>query len=173
MPTSAVEIHVPNAESVTITDDALTVALSDGRTLSVLLAWFPRLLHATPEERDNWRFIGKGQGIHWEDVDEDISIENLLAGEPSGESQTSLKKWLQSRTLQWRSRCQEWYLLVDSHLLEAIGRTRLNVQGERDIAMAKQPAYEEALALATALPLDQLAQLVVALSELLQKRYAT
>jgi hypothetical protein len=56
------------------------------------------LLHATPEERNNWRFIGKGQGIHWEDIDEDISIENLLAGKPSGESQTSLKKWLQSRT---------------------------------------------------------------------------
>jgi hypothetical protein len=100
MPTSAVEIHVPNAESVTITDDALTVALSDGRTLSVPLAWFPRLLHATLEERDKWRFIGKGQGIHWEDIDEDISIENLLAGKPSGESQTSLKKWLQSRTPQ-------------------------------------------------------------------------
>ncbi len=100
MPTSAVEIHVPNAENVIITEDALTVELSDGRTLSVPLAWFPRLLHATLEERDHWRFIGKGQGIHWEDIDEDISIENLLAGKPSGESQTSLKKWLQSRTPQ-------------------------------------------------------------------------
>jgi Protein of unknown function (DUF2442) len=97
MPTSAVAIHIPNAASVTLTEDALTVALSDGRTLSVPLAWFPRLLHATPEESDNWRFIGKGQGMHWEDIDEDISIENLLAGKPSGESQTSLKKWLQSR----------------------------------------------------------------------------
>jgi hypothetical protein len=92
MPTSVVEIHVPNAQSVTITDDALTVALSDGRTLSVPLVWFPRLLH------DHWRFTGKGHGMHWEDIDEDISIENLLAGKPSGESQTSLKKWLQSRT---------------------------------------------------------------------------
>jgi hypothetical protein len=98
MSTSAVEIQIPNAESVTITDDALTVELSDGRTISVPLAWFPRLLHATPEERDHWRFIGKGHGIYWEDIDEDISIENLLAGKPSGESQTSLKKWLQSRT---------------------------------------------------------------------------
>jgi hypothetical protein len=65
MPTSAVEIQIPNAESVTITDDALTVELSDGRTISVPLAWFPRLLHAMPEERDHWRFIGKGHGIHW------------------------------------------------------------------------------------------------------------
>ena len=92
MPISAMEIHVSNAESVIITEDALTVELSDGRTLSVPLAWFPRLLHATPEERNNWRFIGKGQGIHWKDIDEDISIENLLAGKPSGEGQTSLKK---------------------------------------------------------------------------------
>jgi len=91
---------MPNAESVTITEDALMVELSDGRTLSVPLVWFPRLLHATPEERDHWRFISKGQGMHWEDIDEDISIENLLAGKPSGESQTSLKKWLQSRISQ-------------------------------------------------------------------------
>jgi hypothetical protein len=56
------------------------------------------LLHATSEERDHWRLIGKGEGIHWENIDEDISIENLLAGKPSGESQTSLKQWLQGRT---------------------------------------------------------------------------
>jgi len=98
MPTSAIEIHIPHAESVIITEDALTVELSDGRTMSVPLAWFPRLLHATSEERDHWRLIGKGEGIHWEDIDEDISIENLLAGKPSGECQASLKKWLQSRT---------------------------------------------------------------------------
>jgi hypothetical protein len=55
------------------------------------------LLHATPEERDHWRLIGKGQGIHWEDLDEDISLENVLAGKPSAESQLSLKNWLQSR----------------------------------------------------------------------------
>ena len=84
MPTLAVAIHIPNTESVIITEDALTVALSDGCTLSVPLAWFPRLLHATPEERANWRFVGKGHGMHWEDIDEDISFENLLAGKPSG-----------------------------------------------------------------------------------------
>ena len=98
MTTSAVEMAVPNAERVMMTEDTLSVDLSDGRTISVPLAWFPRLLHATPAEKKNWRLIGKGQGIHWEDVDEDISVEGLLAGRRSGESQTSFKKWLEQRT---------------------------------------------------------------------------
>ncbi len=97
MTISKVEIKVPNAISVVVTDDALTVELSDGRTISVPLAWYPRLLHATPEERGNWRLIGKGQGIHWKEMDEDISVEGLLAGRHSGESQTSLKRWLEGR----------------------------------------------------------------------------
>jgi len=98
MSISAVDIVVPKAERVTVTDDTLTVECGDGRTLSVPLAWFPRLLHATRKERSNWRLIGKGQGIHWQDVDEDISVEGLLAGKPSGESQASFKKWLRGRT---------------------------------------------------------------------------
>ena len=97
MNTSVIEIRVPNAENVAITEDTLTVDLSDGRTISVPLTWFPRLVQASPEERNNWRLIGQGQGLHWEDVDEDISVEGLLAGKPSGESQASLKKWLQGR----------------------------------------------------------------------------
>ena len=97
MSTSPVEIHIPNAENVTVTEDTLTVDLSDGRTISVPLAWFPRLLHGSQEERNRWRLIGKGQGIHWEDLDEDISVEGLLAGRPSGESQTSFRKWLEKR----------------------------------------------------------------------------
>lgn len=95
---SAGEIVVPTAERVTVTDDTLSVELSDGRTISVPLAWFPRLLHATKEERNNWRLIGRGQGIHWEDIDEDISVENFLVGKPSGESQASFKKWLARRS---------------------------------------------------------------------------
>lgn len=91
---SAVEIEVPYAGGITLTDDTLSVDLSDGRTISVPLTWFPRLLYASTEERENWRLIGKGQGIHWEDIDEDISVEGLLAGKPSGESQDSFKKWL-------------------------------------------------------------------------------
>jgi hypothetical protein len=97
MSISAVEIGIPNAENVTVTNDTLSVDLSDGRTISVPLEWFPRLVHATPEERKTWRLIGRGQGIHWEDIDEDISVEGLLAGKPSGESHTSLKKWLNKR----------------------------------------------------------------------------
>ena len=94
----AVEIRIPEALDVLLTDDTLSVDLSDGRSISVPIAWFPRLLHSTEQERNNWRFIGRGQGIHWEDIDEDISIEGLLAGKPSGESQESFKKWLAKRS---------------------------------------------------------------------------
>ena len=103
MSISAVEMAAPTAEGVRITDDTLRVELSDGRTISVPLVWFPRLLHATKQERKNWRLIGRGQGVHWEDIDEDISVENLIAGRPSNESQTSLKKWL-ARRLSLRTR---------------------------------------------------------------------
>jgi hypothetical protein len=97
MTISAIEIDVPNAENVVIDQDTLRVDLSDGRSISVPLAWYPRLLHSFGNERLNWRFIGKGQGIHWNDLDEDISVEGLLAGRPSTESQSSFKKWLQTR----------------------------------------------------------------------------
>jgi hypothetical protein len=85
------------AQNVAVTDDTLAVDLSDGRTISVPLAWYPRLLHASPEERNNWRFIGDKEGIHWPDLDEDVSVENLLAGKPSGEGQSSFKRWLEKR----------------------------------------------------------------------------
>ena len=98
MNTSGVGLEVPRAEAVTVTSDTLVVELNDGRTISVPLAWFPRLLHATLDERNKWRLIGKGHWIHWEDLDEYISVEGLLAGKPSGESQVSFKKWLESRT---------------------------------------------------------------------------
>jgi len=81
----------------------LTVDLIDGRTISVPLAWYPRLLHGTPEERNNWRFIGDKEGIHWSDLDEDISVENLLFGKPSGESQHSFERWLDQRSQQIRN----------------------------------------------------------------------
>jgi len=104
MSISGVEIAVPRAEDLAVTKDTLSVDLSDGRTISVPLAWFPRLVHATQEERNNWRLIGKGHGIHWEDVDEDVSVEGLLAGRPSGESQASFKKWLEGRAARLTTR---------------------------------------------------------------------
>jgi hypothetical protein len=90
-------MEVPDAEAVRVTDDTLEVELSDGRSISVPVSWFPRLLHGTSKERSNWRLIGGGDGIHWEDLDEDISVEGLLAGRHSGESQESLRKWLEAR----------------------------------------------------------------------------
>jgi hypothetical protein len=87
-------VSLVRAEDVIVTGDALTVELSDGRSISVPLAWYPRLLHGAPEERSNWRLVGQGIGIHWLALDEDISVENLLAGQASGESQQSLKRWL-------------------------------------------------------------------------------
>jgi Protein of unknown function (DUF2442) len=98
MNTSTTEIQVAMAQRLTVTEDTLTVDLVDGRTISVPLGWYPRLLHGPPEERNHWRLIGGGEGIHWPDLDEDISVENLLAGKPSGESQLSLKRWLEERT---------------------------------------------------------------------------
>lgn len=98
MSTSAAEIEIPLAKSVKITGDTLQVDLSDGRTISVPLAWYPRLVHATSDERQDWRLIAHGRGIHWEAIDEDIRVEGLLTGRASGESQASFKKWLASRS---------------------------------------------------------------------------
>ena len=97
MSTSANNLPPALAQDVKVTRDELRVILSDGRTIAAPLTWYPRLLHGNSEERDEWRLIGKGVGIHWEVLDEDISIEGLLAGVPSGESQESLKKWLSAR----------------------------------------------------------------------------
>ena len=83
---------------VSFTDEEMTVEIDDGRTVIVPLLWYPRLLNAaTTEQRLNWRLIGKGEGIHWPDLDEDISLENILNGKKSGENPESLKKWLKSR----------------------------------------------------------------------------
>jgi hypothetical protein len=90
-------LPLPLATSASITDDTLIVDLSDGRSVSVPLAWYPRLLHATAEERLKWRLIAQGEGIHWPDVDEDISVESVIAGRPSAESPKSLQRWLAGR----------------------------------------------------------------------------
>lgn len=89
--------QAPEAVDVRVSEDTLSVELSDGRTISVPLGWYPRLEHAKADERTNWRLIGKGRGIHWEDIDEDVSIEGLLDGRPSGENQSSFRRWLEGR----------------------------------------------------------------------------
>jgi hypothetical protein len=98
MSTSANRMSTPPlAASAQVSDETLVVDLLDGRTVSVPLTWYPRLLHGTREERNNWRLIGRGEGIHWPDLDEDIRVEALLLGHNSAETQASLKSWLSSR----------------------------------------------------------------------------
>lgn len=94
MTTSTVEIEIPAVVAVSVSEDTLSVDLADGRTVAVPLAWFPRLVHGSTSERNDWRLIGGGTGIHWQALDEDISVEGLLAGHPSGESQASFQRWL-------------------------------------------------------------------------------
>ena len=80
---SSLEVKAdPRAREVQVTEDELTVFLADGRKVSVPLAWFPRLLKATRSQRDRWELLGEGQGIHWPEVDEDLSVEGLLRGTP-------------------------------------------------------------------------------------------
>ena len=97
MATLTIELEVPEAVNITFTDDALTIELADCRTLSIPLYWYPRLVHATPEERNNWELYSEVGHIHWEDLDEDISVEGLLAGRKSGESDASFTRWLEAR----------------------------------------------------------------------------
>jgi len=93
------EIQMARAHNVSLTEDSLTVDFLDGRTITVPLAWYPRLQHGTEKERNNWRLIGDGEGIHWPDLDEDISVGNIILGLPSGESQKSFQSWLKQRNL--------------------------------------------------------------------------
>jgi hypothetical protein len=89
---------MPIAKKVAFTEDSLTISLSDGRSVFAPLTWYPRLLHGTPKERNNWQLIGNSEGVHWPDLDEDISVANLLLGQRSGESQASFDNWLKTRT---------------------------------------------------------------------------
>ena len=99
MNSSETEIRSAQAQKVRVTTAELIVDLLDGRTVTVPLQWYPRLAHGTATQRRKWRLIGRGEGIHWPDLDEDIAVEDLLAGRPSGESQTSFQRWLKDRGL--------------------------------------------------------------------------
>ncbi len=85
------------AQNASVSEDTLTVELQDGRTVSVPISWYPRLSHGSASERNNWRLIGDGLGIHWPELDEDISVEGLLLGYPSNESPKSVQRWLDGR----------------------------------------------------------------------------
>jgi len=98
MSSSHAENAVALAVTVSVTEDMLTVDLADGRRIAAPVTWYPRLANGSETERANWRLIGRGTGIHWPDLDEDISVEGLLEGQRSGESKESIARWLESRT---------------------------------------------------------------------------
>lgn len=97
MSSSTSEVQEARAQSVTVDDEAVIVDLVDGRTIIVPLLWYPRLWHATPQERKRLEIFGDGAYIHWPDLDEDLTVAGLLAGRRSGESRESLKNWLAKR----------------------------------------------------------------------------
>ena len=97
MPTSVDEATAPVATEVAVSDDSLTVELSDGRRLTVPLAWYPRLLYAPAQEREIWQLVADGEGIRWPAVDEDISVASLVARRGSAETAASLQRWLAQR----------------------------------------------------------------------------
>src|ERR1035441_9827714 len=97
MSISGIELKEALAQSVSVSDDALVADLEDGRTITVPLAWFPRLAGGRPAGGAQRGLIGDGEGIHWPELDEDISVASLLAGCRSGETQESLRRWLERR----------------------------------------------------------------------------
>ena len=103
MSSLAVEIEEARAQNVAVSEDALTVDLTDGRTIIVPLVWYPRLWYGTEDERNSVEIIADGAYIHWPDLDEDLSVAGILAGRRSGESKQSLKRWLDKRATLDRS----------------------------------------------------------------------
>ena len=97
MTSSTMQIEDSRVSNIRIDAKKISVELLDGRTLIVPILWFPRLMSGTKDERNNWQIIGDGEGIHWPDLDEDISVEGLLAGKGSMESQKSLARWMDAR----------------------------------------------------------------------------
>jgi Protein of unknown function (DUF2442) len=97
MSTSPSEFARPVAVDVEVSEDTLTVHLSDGRSIAVPITWYPRLADGTSQERARWKVTGSGRGIHWPELDEDIRVEALLAGQRSNEAVSSLEKWLSTR----------------------------------------------------------------------------
>lgn len=97
MSSSQIDTAEVVATSVAVTDESLSANLADGRVITVPLAWYPRLLHATPDERGRWELLADGRHVHWPDIDEDLSVDGLLLGRPSAESDASLQEWFAAR----------------------------------------------------------------------------
>ena len=97
MAISAPKTNEALAVNIRCSSDTLTAELADGRVVSAPLSWYPRLVHATQAERDNWQLEGDGDAIQWPDLDEDILVEALLVGWPSRESEKSLRRWLKAK----------------------------------------------------------------------------
>ena len=85
------------ATNLHFADDSLTVDFADGRKIEVPLSWYPRLVHATKKERENWEMMLDGEGFHWPDLDEDLSVDGFIKGRPSGESKRSFDRWLEAK----------------------------------------------------------------------------
>lgn len=107
MSSSGIEIQEARAQSVSVTNEALSVDLVDGRTVIVPLVWYPRLWYGSKSERNSFEILGDGAYIHWPQLDEDLTVSGLLAGHRSGESAISLRKWLVARKSKGRKRSQK------------------------------------------------------------------
>ncbi len=101
----------PEAKYVVANDTHLSVQLADGRSVSVPLAWYPRLAAGSPSERNRWELIGDGSAIHWPELDEDLSVEGILAGRRSGESKKSFGNWLKHYRRGDRGQALELWML--------------------------------------------------------------
>ena len=97
MSSTAIDLKVPKAAYVVVGKDRLIVELADGRVISSPLSWYPRLVQGNPKERNTWELTGRGIGIHWPDLDEDISVDGVLGGRRSMESAASFRRWLSYR----------------------------------------------------------------------------
>ena len=97
MTTLVIDESSLRAVGAQLTEEALIVDLVDGRSVSVPLVWYPRLLRASMQERQQFRLIGSGEGIYWELLDEDVSVEGIVAGRRSMESAESFRRWLENR----------------------------------------------------------------------------
>src|SRR5882724_6496201 len=117
---SSVEITIARVSSVFVTHDTLSVDLEDGRTVSVPLCWYPRLVHGTETERSNFGISGAGYGVHWPDLDEDIGVEGLLLGTRSLEGSASFERWLEQRKEKFQKDATAEQLLAQKNVCEIV-----------------------------------------------------